>query len=307
MSTFKDFSKLPKELRDLVWQASKPTTTSISILETEFEVTSISAPPSLLTSTKEARATALSWNLSKYPIWGPEDWVDIYLDPEEMILELVIDPAKSASLTITWTDIWTVLGDALPAAKQLHIVCSKPERLARLYMLPEAEYVGVGQACNERGLFTDEETVSSERKTREGLHMGLTVTASKHTVEDIDNGASSVEVDVWRLVEEEVRDEFRPEAKVFATKTFEYVEVDSIRQMSVMQLHNAAKASPLPVQDCGVEESGLEVEEVVKKPGDRLTEDALAKHLAEMEKLFPKSPYQDDGEDVGGSVCPEYD
>jgi hypothetical protein len=83
---------------------------------------------------------------------------------------MVIRPSKSASLNITWTDIWGVLGDALPATNRLHIVCSKPERLARLYMAEEAEYLGVGQSCVEGGLFNNAETVSGERKTRESLH-----------------------------------------------------------------------------------------------------------------------------------------
>jgi hypothetical protein len=164
MSTFTPFSRLPMELRNLVWQASKPTTATVEFDEDEYQVTSISPPSALLTTSKEARATALSFSLQKSPLWGPEDWEDLAVDPENTILEIVIRPSKSASLNITWTDIWGVLGDALPATSRLHIVCSKPERLARLYMAEEAEYLGVGQSCVEGGLFNNAETVSGEQK-----------------------------------------------------------------------------------------------------------------------------------------------
>jgi hypothetical protein len=64
MSTFTPFSRLPMELRDLVWQASKPTTATVEFDEDEYQVTSISPPSALLTTSKEARATALSFSLS---------------------------------------------------------------------------------------------------------------------------------------------------------------------------------------------------------------------------------------------------
>jgi hypothetical protein len=314
MSTFQNFPKLPKELRDLVWRKSKPTTTTIEFSEDEYQVTYISPPPTHLITSKEARATALSWNLVKYPIWGPEDWEDMYLDPEEMIVEMIIQPSKSASLNITWTDIYSVLGDALLAAKQLHIVCSQPERLARLYMLPEADYVGVGQSCVEKGLFNDGESVSGDRKTREALQARLTVTASKHTVEEINKGIFH-EVDVWKMVDEEISHHFGPEARIFTTKAFARVEVDRSSQMAVKQLHSVAKTSAaLPVRETGEEEGREEIgaerereEEEVEWSGVELTEDALTRHLEEWEKLYPKTAYEGDKEDPGGSIWPEYD
>jgi hypothetical protein len=308
MSAFTNFSKLPRELRDMIWEEGLPTAVTIEFREDEFQVSRISPPPALLTTSKEAQATALSsLNLSTYPIWGPEDWEDIFFDADKMILQIIIDPSKSSNLNITWTDIWSVLGDALPAAKHLHIVCSKPERLARLYMLPEAEYVRVGQSCIEKGMFSNDESVSGERKTRETLHPNVTVTASKHTVEDIDKGISDEGVDVWRMVDEEISVDIGPSANIFTTKAFARVEVDKSLKMSVKQLHNAAKTSALPTPEAGEEEEESRVEEVVEKSGMELTEDALARHLEEMEKLFPKTVSEDDEKDPGGSVWPGSD
>jgi hypothetical protein len=57
-----------------------------------------------------------------------------------------------------------VLGNALPAAQKLHIVCSRPEHLDKLFMLEDAESVGVGQCCTESGLFNNAESVEDEEK-----------------------------------------------------------------------------------------------------------------------------------------------
>jgi hypothetical protein len=114
-----------------------------------------------------------------------------------MILQLIINPTTSKSddaSNITWTDIWSVLGDALIAVRKLHVVCSKPERLARLFMSEEGEYVGVGQSCVESGLFNNPESVLGERKTRDSLYEHLTATASKYTVEDISEKGGEVDV-----------------------------------------------------------------------------------------------------------------
>ncbi|KAG9186257.1 hypothetical protein G6011_02813 [Alternaria panax] len=304
MSTFTPFSRLPMELRDLVWQASKPTTATVEFDEDEFMVTSISPPSALLTTSKEARATALSFSLQKFPIWGPEDWEDLAIDSENTILEIVIRPSKSASLNITWTDIWGALGDALPATSRLHIVCNKPERLARLYMAEEAEYLGVGQSCVEGGLFNNAETVSGERKTRESLHPHLTVTASKHIVEEIDHNASKKEVTVWKIATQDISDDFGPEAKIPTTRNLARVEVDNTPYMSVEQLHNAARAFVLPVRE-EVERrvSGGEEVEVVKS-GVELTEDAVTKHLEECARLWAPKP-KDPNWDPEGSVAAE--
>ncbi|CAN9410224.1 unnamed protein product [Alternaria alternata] len=308
MSTFTPFSRLPMELRNLVWQASKPTTATVEFDEDEYQVTSISPPSALLTTSKEARATALSFSLQKFPIWGPEDWEDLAVDPENTILEIVIRPSKSASLNITWTDIWGVLGDALPATSRLHIVCSKPERLARLYMAEEAEYLGVGQSCVEGGLFNNAETVSGERKTRESLHAHLTVTASKHTVEEIDQNASEKEVTVWKITDQDTSDDFGPEAKIFTTRGLARVEVDKTSYLSVEQLHNAARTFALPAREgmegeVSEEVSGGEEGQVVKS-GVELTEDAVAKHLEECARLWAPKP-KDVNWDPEGSVAAE--
>ncbi|KAL1794198.1 hypothetical protein ACET3X_007619 [Alternaria dauci] len=296
------------ELRKLVWQASKPTTATVEFDEDEYQVTSISPASALLTTSKEARATALSFSLQKFPIWGPEDWEDLAIDPENTILEIVIRPSKSASLKITWTDIWGVLGDALPATSRLHIVCSEPERLARLYMAEEAEYLGVGQSCVEGGLFNNAETVSGERKTRQSLHAHLTVTASKHTVEEIDQNASEKEVTVWKITDQQSSDDFGPEAKTFTTRALARVEVDNTSNMSVAQLHDAARTFALPAREEvegkveGGEEGGEEVE--VVKSGVELTEDAVAKHLEECARLWVPKP-KDPNWDPEGSVAAE--
>jgi hypothetical protein len=167
MSTFTNFSALPKELRDMIWHQTAPTVATLFFSEDEHLVTHISAPPSL-TTTKEAQTTALSWKkLTKYPIWGPEDWEDLYFDAETMILQLIINPTTSKSddaSNITWTDIWSMLEDALIAVRKLHVVCSKPGRLARLFMSEEGEYVGVGQSCVESGLFNNPESVLGKEK-----------------------------------------------------------------------------------------------------------------------------------------------
>jgi hypothetical protein len=74
MSTFESFSKLPKEVRDLIWLKSLPATATIEFNEAEFNVTSISPQTPLLLTSKEAHTTALSqFSLTPYPIWGPED------------------------------------------------------------------------------------------------------------------------------------------------------------------------------------------------------------------------------------------
>jgi hypothetical protein len=46
---------------------------------------------------------------------------------------------------------------------------------------------------------------------------------------------------------------------------------------------------------------------VVENGGEELTEDALARHLEEMKKLFPKSVSEEDEKGPGGSICSKFD
>ncbi|KAH7378296.1 hypothetical protein BKA66DRAFT_396941, partial [Pyrenochaeta sp. MPI-SDFR-AT-0127] len=159
---FHPFRFLPLELRRSIFNLTMSSTTTIHIREDNYDVTYVSSPPASLTINREARKVAREWELKKYPIWTVDDWQDIYLSPQNTILEIVIAPSKSASLNITWTELHAILGDALLAVKYLHVVCSTPERLARLFMLPEGEIVGVGESCVEKGLFGSE-VISSDR------------------------------------------------------------------------------------------------------------------------------------------------
>ncbi|KAJ5055147.1 hypothetical protein J3E74DRAFT_228070 [Bipolaris maydis] len=288
MPSFTLFSKLPKELREQIWLKSLPTTT-VEFNEAEFDVTAISPPlPHLLTS-KEAQATALSsLSPSPFPIWGPEDWETLLLDGEKMTLQVIIHPSKSASLTITWTDVWSVLGDALLAAQSLHFVCREPERLARLFMLEEKEWLGVGQACNEAGLFMNGESVAGERTTREALWKGVTVTASKHTVEEIERGEGRGEVEVWKLGEQRFSRGFGEKREVVTTRGFERVDVEWDEGASVAQIHRAAKAFE-PRGGMALEEEEEEEEGAMQRSVE-LTEDAITRHVEECERIWPPEP-----------------
>ncbi|EUC32603.1 hypothetical protein COCCADRAFT_98312 [Bipolaris zeicola 26-R-13] len=301
MPSFTLFPKLPKELREQIWLKSLPTTSTVEFNEAEFDVTSISPPlPHLLTS-KEMQATALSsLSPTPYPIWGPSDWETLLLDGEKMTSQVIIHASKSASLTITWTDVWSVLGDALLAARSLHFVCREPERLARLFMLEEKEWLGVGQACNERGLFMNEESVAGERATREALWKGVTVTASKHTVEEVEAGLGRGEVHVWKLGEERFSRGFGEKSEVVTTRGFERVEVEGAEGASVAQLHHAAKAFE-PRGGMELEEG--EEEEAMPRSVE-LTEDAIARHLEECERIWPPEP-KDPGMEEGSISYPD--
>lgn len=166
-------------------------------------------------------------------------------------------------------------------------------------MAEEAEYLGVGQSCIEEGLFNNAETVSGERKTRQSLHTHLTVTASKHTVEEIDQNTSQKEVSVWKMTKHTFS-EFGLEAKVFASKGLARVELDNASKMSVKQLHDAARTLALAAEEGEGEVSEVE-EEVEEKSGAELTKDAIAKHL-EYQGLWPPKPKDFDW-DPEGSVA----
>jgi len=287
MPSFTLFPKLPKELREQIWLKSLPSISTVEFNEAEFDVTSISPPLPHLFTSKEAQVTALfSLSPTPYPIWGPSDWETLLLDGEKMTLQVIIHASKSDSLTTTWTDVWSVLGDALVAARSLHFVCREPERLARLFMLEEKEWLGVGQACNEGGLFMNGESVSAERTTREALWEGVTVTASKHTVEEIEAELGSGEVQVWKLGEERFSRGFGEKAEVVTTRGFERVEVEGAKDASVAQLHHAAKSFE-PRSGMALEEGE---EEKAMLRSVELTEDAIARHLEECERIWPPEP-----------------
>jgi hypothetical protein len=99
-------------------------------------------------------------------------------------IQLIITPAENpkANLNITWTELEILLYKALPEVKSLHIVCSKPERLVRLWMLPEAGLVGVGQSHFFEDFFFGSEGVASDRAYRETFHPSLVATTSAATL-----------------------------------------------------------------------------------------------------------------------------
>lgn len=306
-ATFNSFTLLPLEIRRQIYNHAIPKITTIKILEDEFEIPSISPPPALLTTTHESRAVALGWGLKQYPINTTVDWEDIYLSPTEATtLQLIISPPKkpsSKNLNITWTELQTVLGEALTDAKDIHIVCSQPQRLARLFMLPEAELVGVGESCIETGLW-GKDVVASDREAREALHGEVLVTTSKWTVEEMEEGQGS-SFDVWRTREEEAVEGFGETGRVFKTRGFERVEVEQgAAWRSVGELNDLAERSRL-----GQEEDDREVEEVpagdeekVEGEGDELTAEAVERHIAEMARLHPELAEQGSKIDPGGSI-----
>lgn len=162
------FASLPSELRSGIYALARPDSVTITIKESaDLTVTSISAPPALLTTSKESRAAVQKWALQPYSILVGDDYADL-LFSEDISLHLNIIPSDAEHFSITWTELYTVLGDTLLDAKRVVIECSEPKRLARLFMLPEAELVGVGSSCVEKGLFSSE-IVSSDRDTREAL------------------------------------------------------------------------------------------------------------------------------------------
>ncbi|EUC42579.1 hypothetical protein COCMIDRAFT_7866 [Bipolaris oryzae ATCC 44560] len=304
MASFTIFSKLPKELRQQIWLKSLPSNSTVEFNEAEFDVTSISPPLPHLFTSKEAQATALSsLSPTPYPIWGPSDWETLLHDGEKMTLQVIIHPSKSSSLTTTWTDIWSVFGDALLAARSLHFVCREPERLARLFMLEEKEWLGVGQACNEEGLFMNGESLSGERTTREALWEGVTVTASKYTVEEIEEGEGRGEVQVWKLREERFSRGFGEKSEVVTTRGFERVEVEGTENASVAQLHYAAKSFEPRSGMASEEEEKVEEEEAMPRSVE-LTEDAIARHLEECERIWPPEP-RDPGMEEGSISYPD--
>lgn len=295
------FTSLPSELRSHIYALAKPTATTITIKESaDLTVTSISSPPALLTTTKESRAEAQKWDLKPYSILVGDDYQDL-LFSKDISLHLIITPSKAEHLSTTWTELYTVLGDALLDARRVIIECSEPKRLARLFMLPEAELIGLGSSCVERGLFGSE-IICSDRETREALRPDISV---------------RVGAEEYLLEEERVEGFFGEEG--FMTKGF--------RKTSALCFQDADRpdseeACALYFQDATVELEGeavgeeaealyfqdaeVEPQSVEKESGEDLTESALERFCAEMEKLFPKTAYSAKS-DPGGSIMPELD
>ena len=266
------FTTIPFELRSQIFALSKSSSVTISITEAaDLVVTAVSSPPGLLTTSKEARAEAQKWDLKPYSVLVGDDYQDILFD-EDISLHLIITPSKAEHLSITWTELYTVLGDALLDAKKVVIECSEPARLARLFMLPEADFVGVGQSCVEVGMFGSE-IISSDRETREALRGDICVCVGDEE---------------WVLKEEVV--EGFGEEKGFETKGF--VKTSALYFQDA-EGAEGVEAEALYFQDAEVEGSGV-----------RLTEDALERLRAEMTNLFPEKVYTVKS-DPGGSVMPE--
>ncbi|KAH7091329.1 hypothetical protein FB567DRAFT_272198 [Paraphoma chrysanthemicola] len=238
--TFYPFSRLPLELRNQIWAYSMPTTISISIKEgVDMEVTSVSAPEiGQMLATKESRDAFLRGKFS-----GPvgtystevEDYVDFWVN-EDTTLQLVISPSSGPTLHITWTDLDFMLPGVLRAIKKLHVACSQPERLARLFSMPEGGLVSPGNSHWDEDDMWLKETVASDRKCRESFQQELKVTTGVATLEEISNG-SEEEMKEWELVGEEVVKGFGLETQFSTTKAFalagaeKEVEVKEWREM----------------------------------------------------------------------------
>jgi hypothetical protein len=296
------FTSLPSELRSAIYAFARPSSITITIKEgADLTATSISPLPALLTTTKESRAEARKWGLKPYSLLLGDDYTD-FLYSEDITLHLNIIPSTAEHLSITWTELYTVLGDALLDAKRVEIECSEPKRLARLFMLPEAEFVGVGVSCVEKGLYGSE-IIASDRDTREALRPDIVVCVGKEE---------------YVLEEEEVEGFFGEESS----------ETKGFRKTSALYIQDADRsesdeACALYFQDAKVELEGeavseeaealyfqdaeVELQSVEEKgSGEELTEEALERFCAEFDKLFPKTAYSAKP-DSGGSVMPEFD
>ncbi|KAF2124185.1 hypothetical protein P153DRAFT_401277 [Dothidotthia symphoricarpi CBS 119687] len=216
-TTFPAFSRLPTELRLAIWGRCNPTTAHqgrcnpptarLTIREEDYEVLSVSAPPPLFSTSKEARRVAQSaFGVRDYPIWTADDWADLVFDPATTPLEIVVEVAgdkkKGTGLNVTWTELAIILGDALPAATRVHVVCRDLNRLERLWMQHRAGDVVVGEAVSEEVLFSAE-ALEMDREVQRGLHRGLVVTASGYTMGELAEREGEEEVFEWRVEEDE--------------------------------------------------------------------------------------------------------
>ena len=147
-------------------------------------------------------------------------------------------------------------------------------------MLPEAEFVGIGQSCVERGMFGSE-IISSDRETREALRSDVSVFVE--------------EEEEYKLVEEKVGSFFGL-GQSFLTKGF-------------VKRSPSEEAGALYFQDAAVEleaETAGDNAEAQSEKGEELTEGALERFCVEVEKLFPGKSCSPKS-DPGGSVMPDDD
>jgi hypothetical protein len=224
-NTFHPFLRFPLELRSKIWAYSMPSTITLHVTEVaEMEVTSICAPETgQMLANKEARQAYLQANFTlPVGIYSAAlgDFEDIWVN-EDTTLQLVITPSTTTTLHITWTEIEYMLSQALPIFKKLHIACSKPERLVRLFMLPEGGLARPGASHWDEDLWP-KDTVASDRKYRESLQEGLEFITSVAKLEELAQ-ESKDEVKQWGLVGEEVLEGFGPEARFSTTKAFKLV------------------------------------------------------------------------------------
>jgi hypothetical protein len=156
-----------------------PRTTTLHIQEgADIDVTAVSSLPGQALACKEARAAYLSAGLKTYSIYTVEDWTDIHVN-EDTTLQLIITPPHkpSQNLNITWTELGTMLGDALKVVKYLRIVCNEPERLVRLWCAGEAGLVRPGETHWGETLW-DEDSIRSDRDVRGWMRPGITIPVS---------------------------------------------------------------------------------------------------------------------------------
>lgn len=282
MSTFTRFSNLPSELQTHIFSLARPSTPTIHITEATFDVPSVSPPPGLLTTSRAARAAALSWDLKPFPIYTTEYWQDIYLDPEAQALRLVIAPSKVKGLEITWTEIHAILGDALLAVKKLQIMCNQPERLVRLWMVPGEQIVSVGESCVEATVW-GKEVVASDSEVRERLQKGLEIHVSD----------ASGEAAIWRVGDVQLWSGWG-EGCAEMTRGFERVGIE--------EEDGDAEACGQDDQDlCHREGESGDLLEEVKDSGAELTE-ALGMLCEEMARLYPKTVYKAPEQDLVSGV-----
>jgi hypothetical protein len=195
------FSRLPTELRTQIWQQSMPRTTTLHIQEgADIDITAVSSPPGQALACKEARAAYLSAGFKTYSIYTVEDWTDIHIN-EDTTLQLIITPPHkpSKNLNITWTELGTVLGDALKVIKHLRIVCKEPERLVRLWCAGEAGLVCPGET-HWGGYLWNKDTITSDRDVRGWMRPDITVSVST-------SESSQEVIATYELVQERIVDD----------------------------------------------------------------------------------------------------
>ncbi|KAL5120741.1 hypothetical protein ACEQ8H_001221 [Pleosporales sp. CAS-2024a] len=224
LQNFPLFPLLPKEVRDTIWHHSLlPWCTTIHIQEgADLDVTHVSPPPGQEVATKEARAAYLAAHYQKHSIYTIHDWADVHVNQDSTLQIVILPPTASdngkANLNVSWTELQTVLHDALPVVKRLHFVCSKPERLVRLWVGAEEGLVCPGKSHWDENLFGTH-GLASDRACKEALRSDILVTSSVATLEEIAAGSQET-VETRVLVEERVLRGFGEEREFASTKTF---------------------------------------------------------------------------------------